>query len=90
MVEYPSPQLFLDDCEPFLAKREIANNLILGICNGFADKTRAQEGCVFISAGSGKDVKAASIKTAAKAIIAAEPNTKPYVKISRVLPRKQH
>ena len=76
VVEYQSPQLFLNDSEHFLEKKEIENNLILGICNGFANKSQIQEGCVFINAFDGKEVKAASIKTAAKAIIAGEANIK--------------
>ena len=77
---YKTPQLFLDDTEHFLEKRELENNLILGICNGFADKTKVQEGCVFINAADGDKVKAASIKTAAKAIIAADTDQNIYIK----------
>jgi predicted GNAT family acetyltransferase len=80
IVEYKTPQLFLADNEFFLEKREMENNLILGICNGFADKTKVQEGCVFISAVDGSGIKAASIKTAAKAIIAGETTDNRYTK----------
>ena len=80
IVEYRSPQLFLADTEQFLEKREIENNLILGLCNGFADKTKEQEGCVFISAFDGPAIKAASIKTAAKAIIACDMDEPGYTK----------
>jgi predicted GNAT family acetyltransferase len=80
IVEYKSPLLFIEDSEHFLEKKEIENNLILGICNGFADKTQVQEGCVFINAFSGSNVKAASIKTAAKAIIAGEAKMNIYIK----------
>jgi uncharacterized protein len=79
IVEYKSPKLFLEDSEYFLEKRELENNLILGICNGFADKSQIQEGCIFINAISENTVKAASIKTAAKAIIAAETETESYI-----------
>ena len=79
ILEYRSPQLFLADNEQFLEKREIENNLILGLCNGFADKTKEQEGCVFISAFDGPTVKAASIKTAAKAIIACDTDEPGYI-----------
>ena len=80
IVEYRSPGLFLADSEPFLEKRELENNLILGLCNGFADKTQVQENCVFINALDGKVVKASSIKTAAKAIIAGETKENIYIK----------
>ena len=76
IVEYQSPQLFLNDSEPFLEKKEIENNLILGICNGFTEQRPAPDGCIFINAFSGNEVKAASIKTAAKAIIAGDANIK--------------
>ena len=80
IVEYRTPQLFLADNEVFLEKREIENNLILGICNGFADKTKVQEGCVFISANDGAGIQAVSIKTAAKAIITGETTDNRYIK----------
>ena len=80
IVEYKSPQLFLEASEHFLEKRELENNLILGICNGFADKAQVQESCVFISAFSGNEVKAASIKTAANAIIACQGIENIYIK----------
>ena len=80
IVEYKTPQLFLADSEAFLEKREIENNLILGLCNGFADKTQVQENCVFINAFDGHVIKASSIKTAAKAIIAGETKENIYIK----------
>ena len=80
IIEYKSPQQFLDNTAHFLEKRELENNLILGLCNGFADKTQIQEGCVFINASLGNKVKAASIKTAAKAIIAGETKKTIYIK----------
>jgi uncharacterized protein len=80
IVEYRSPALFLADNEKFLEKRELENNLILGLCNAFADKTQVQENCVFINAFDGSDVKAASIKTAAKAIISCETDENIYIR----------
>lgn len=80
IIEYKSPQQFLDGTGHFLEKRELENNLILGLCNGFTDKTQVQEGCVFINASLGNNVKAASIKTAAKAIIAGETKNTRYIK----------
>jgi hypothetical protein len=79
IVEYRSPQLFLADSEKFLEKRELENNLILGLCNGFADKTQVQENCVFINAFDGLVIKASSIKTAAKAIISCETEENIYI-----------
>ncbi len=80
ITEYKSPQLFLNGTEHFLEEKEIENNLILGICNGFANKSQVQEGCVFINSSRGNNVKAASIKTAAKAIIAGETPKSIYIK----------
>lgn len=79
IVEYRTPQQFLDASEPFLEKRELENNLILGLCNGFTNKNKVQDGCVFINAFEGKEIKASSIKTAAKAIITAETNDPVYI-----------
>lgn len=78
--EYKSPHSFLEYNEQFLEKRELENNLILGICNGFVNKAEVQDGCVFINAVEGNNVKAVSIKTAAKAIIAGETNNNIYIK----------
>ena len=80
IVEYRSPGLFLAASEKFLEKRELENNLILGLCNGFADKTQEQENCVFINALDGYVVKASSIKTAAKAIISCQTTQNIYIK----------
>lgn len=80
LIEYNSPQQFLADNEPFLEKKEIENNLILGLCNAFSDKTQKQEGCVFISAFDDNVLKAASIKTAARAIVASESNEPRLIK----------
>lgn len=67
---YQTPQQFLDDTEQILERKEVENNLILGICNNFADKSKASAGCVFINSLEDDEIQATSIKTVSKAIIA--------------------
>ena len=69
ITAYKTPQAFLDDTEKILEQKELENNLILGLCNGFADKSVAHEGCVFINAVYDKQIQASSIKTFSKAIV---------------------
>lgn len=71
-LSYLTPKSFLEDTEAFLLEREVENNLILGLCNGFKSIDQEQEGCVFISVKEDGEIKAASIKTAAKAIVAGD------------------
>ena len=71
---YQTPQQFLDDTAELLERREVENNLILGICHSLADKTKLYEGCVFINSFDGKKIQATSIKTISKAIVSG--NTK--------------
>lgn len=66
---YTTPQLFLDATESTLEQRELENNLQLGICNGFADKTQPQKGCIFINALESGQILATAMNTAAKAIV---------------------
>lgn len=70
IVSYHTPQAFLDDTQAILEQKELENNLILGICNGFEDKVKAYDHCVFINAMEDKQIQATSIKTIAKAIVA--------------------
>jgi uncharacterized protein len=69
VVAYKTPQQFLDETESLLEKKELENNLILGICNQFTNKTAEQENCVFINSVRDHQIKASSIKTADKAIV---------------------
>ncbi len=67
---YSTPQEFLNATGALLEERELENNLILGICNGFAEKNRVHKDCVFISAFEDGQIRAMSIKTISKAIVA--------------------
>ena len=69
IISYKTPQGFLDSTAEILEERELENNLILGVCNGFADKTKVHDGCVFINAVADNHIQASSIKTISKAII---------------------
>lgn len=77
---YKTPQSFLDDTEELLEQRELENNLILGLCNGFEDKSKEYERCTFISALEDDEIKAMSIKTMAKAIVSGNTNNKLHLK----------
>ena len=69
VISYKTPQAYLDNTAEILEFRELENNLILGICNGFADKTKEYDGCVFINAVADNCIQVSSIKTISKAII---------------------
>ena len=69
VTSYNTPKEFLGDSEKILEQRALENNLILGICNGFADKSKVYDGCVFINAFANNQIQASSIKTISKAIV---------------------
>jgi predicted GNAT family acetyltransferase len=77
---YKTPQQFLDDTEEILEQKEVENNLILGICNGFADKSKAYEGCVFINSFEDRKIQATSIKTISKAVVSGTTKDVQYIK----------
>ena len=77
---YKTPQQFLDDTEETLEQRELENNLILGLCNGFADKTKMYEECVFINSFDDRKIQATSIKTISKAIVSGTTRDVQYIK----------
>ncbi len=70
ITAYKTPQGFLDDTEKILEQKELENNLILGLCNDFADKTREYNTCVFINSIADNQIQASSIKTISKAVVA--------------------
>lgn len=69
VTSYKTPQEFLDISEDILEEREIENNLILGLCNGFSDKSKVYDGCVFINVFADNQIQASSIKTISKVIL---------------------
>lgn len=77
---YTTPQQFLDATESTLEQHELENNLLLGICNGFADKSTPQKGCIFINTLEDGQVLASSIKTAVKAIVSSVTNDPLHIK----------
>ena len=77
---YKTPQSFLDDTEELLEQREIENNLILGVCGGFEDKSKEYERCTFINAIENNEIKGISIKTMAKAIVSGNSKNKLHIK----------
>lgn len=69
VMRYRTPQDFLDVTDSILEEKELENNLMLGICNGFEDKTKEYTDCVFINAVNEDGIQASSIKTIPKAIV---------------------
>ena len=69
VTAYQTPQQYLDATEQTLERKEVENNLILGLCHGFADKAKPQPNCFFISAVEDGAIRATSIKTWTKAIV---------------------
>lgn len=72
---YQTPQAYLDATLRFLERREIENNLLIGLPNGFADKDASQPNCHFLSCFRDGVITASSVKTWAKAIIAGTGHT---------------
>ncbi|MEJ7767779.1 MAG: GNAT family N-acetyltransferase [Chitinophagaceae bacterium] len=66
---YKTPQEYLNETEAVLDERELENNLILGICNGFPDKSKEMAHCRFINSFDNGRIKASSIMTIPKAIV---------------------
>lgn len=77
---YTTPQQFLDATESTLEQHELENNLLLGICLGFADKTKPHKDCVFVNALEGGQIRATSMKTSPKAIVSGTTKDHRYLK----------
>lgn len=77
---YTTPQDFLDETLILLQEKELDNNLIIGLCNGFEDKTKVQEGCVFINTICNEKIVASSIKTLSRAIVCSYTKDEQYIK----------
>ncbi len=71
ITSYHTPQEYLDATLKFLEERELENNLIIGLCNGFEDKSKLLDGCLFINAINDGQIVATSIKTTNRAIVSA-------------------
>lgn len=72
---YPTPQAYLDAALAFLERREIENNLLIGLPNGFTDKNAPQTNCHFLTCFRDGVITASSVKTWAKAILAGTDHT---------------
>lgn len=80
ITSYKTPQDYLDDTEQFLLQKELENNLILGLCYGFPDRTKEYENTVFINSIEQGVVQATSIKTWVKAIVSGKTKDKEQIK----------
>lgn len=80
ITAYQTPQQYLDATQGFLEECELENNLILGLCNGFTDKAAVPKNCVFINAFDGDTLRATSIKTLTKAIVAGNTTDGKHIK----------
>ncbi|MDB5281408.1 MAG: hypothetical protein JWO06_483 [Bacteroidota bacterium] len=80
VTAYNTPGQFLDDTEQILEQRELENNLMIGLCNNFPDRTRQYKNCVFINAVEDGNICASSIKTISKAVISCNSNHPEHIK----------
>lgn len=69
VISYKTPQDYLNATEGFLLQNELENNLILGLCHGFAEKNKEYKNCVFINCIENDHIKSTSIKTWVRAIV---------------------
>jgi predicted GNAT family acetyltransferase len=77
---YKTPGEFLEDTQELLEEREVENNLILGVCNNLADKTKEYREYVFINSVDDSGIQATSIKTIHNAVVSGVTNDKSHVK----------
>lgn len=80
ITAYKTPQEFLDDTEIILEQKELENNLILALCNGFEDKARVYDSCVFINSIADNQIQASSIKTMSKAFVSGTTQNPQHIK----------
>lgn len=81
IISFNTPQEFLNATESLLEQKELENNIILGICNSFPDKSKPQENCFFINSVENAQIHATSIKTMSRAIVAGTSENIEHVKI---------
>lgn len=68
-IACPTPHAYLSATENWLLEREIDNNLILGLCNAFAEPDKPVEGAHFVNVIHNGSIVATSIKTWRKIIV---------------------
>ena len=66
---YKTPDEFLKETGKLLERREVENNLILGICNDLADPAKEHKDFVFINSLDEHGIQATSIKTIHNAVV---------------------
>ncbi len=81
IISYNTPETFLSETQSLLEQKELENNIILGICNSFADKSKQQENCIFINSVANNQIQATSIKTTSRAIVAGVTQNTNHIKI---------
>ncbi len=81
IASYNTPQKYLDATLSYLEERELENNLIIGLCNGYEDKKKKQDGCVFINAIENGEIVATSIKTTTRAIVSCTRGNLEYIRL---------
>lgn len=67
---YKNAVSYLKDCEDVLMKKEIINNLILGVAYSCIQENKQNKSHQFLNAFEGNEIMASSINTNSKAIIA--------------------
>lgn len=72
IISYHTPSDFLQVTEAFLQKKALENNMILGFCNNFEDKTKPQEGVFFVTVMEKGKLQIASMVFHSRLLIAAK------------------
>lgn|GEM_PF-2700214 len=78
---YKTPQLYLDETESFLEKKELENNLILGTCYDLIGNSAAGNNNYFINSYNNGKIKASSIAVSPRAFISGISNEKDSIKL---------
>jgi len=72
---------YLADNKAILEERELENNIILGICNSFADKNIQMPDCHFISVFDDNEFKATAVRTLPKVIVSGTTKNKADIEL---------
>lgn len=80
ILHYSTPQAYLDASRYMLEQQELDNNLILGICDSFTDKSKEYKHCVFINSILDGKIQASSVMTNSRAIISCNSKNSLHIK----------
>lgn len=69
IIAYPTPQAFMVASQATLERKDMENNLIMGICNNIPDPSVPQDGFVFLNSIADDQIQATFMKTNLKGIV---------------------